>query len=51
MKTVFTRKNKTITNLETSAATSYKSINEAKRARRKVQIAHGGLGRGSLVVL
>jgi hypothetical protein len=51
MKTVFTRKNKILTNLETGNATTYKSINEAKKASRKVQIAHGGLGRGSLVVL
>jgi hypothetical protein len=51
MQTLFIRKNKTITNLETNAVVSYKSINAAKKESRKLQNLNGGLGRGSLVVL
>jgi hypothetical protein len=51
MKTLFTRKNKTITILETNAVHTYASINKAKKESRKLQNLKGGLGRGSLVVL
>jgi hypothetical protein len=51
MKTIFTRKNKTITNLETNDVTTYKSINAAKKESRKLQKSNGGLGKGSLAVL
>jgi hypothetical protein len=50
MKTLFKRKGKTITVIETGESTVFKSINAAKKESRKLQQQNGGLGCGSLVV-
>jgi len=49
MKTLFKRKSKTITTIETGEKESFKSINAAKRKSRELQMQNGGLGKGSLV--
>lgn len=47
----YERKNKTLFDLENRESRIFYSINQAKRESRKLQMANGGLGRGSLRVI
>ena len=51
MKTSHTRKNKTITEIETGVSKGYTSVNAAKRASAILQRTNGGLGNGNLAVI
>ena len=47
----YERRGKTITDIETGTAKTYKFFNEAKRASRAIQQSNGGLGCGALKVV
>lgn len=50
--TIYTRKGKSIKNLETGKIEGFKSISQAKRKSRKLQLdLDKGLGRGSVKVI
>ncbi len=50
-KTIYVRKGKTITHVESKLPESFSSINAAKRASRELQLERdGALGRGSVAV-
>jgi hypothetical protein len=51
MKTMFTRKGRTLRDLESGTENTFDSINQAKRESRRLQRRNGGLGRGSLRVI
>ena len=51
MKTLFHRKGKTIKTVETGEIQTFETLNKAKAASRKLQLANGGMGCGSLVKL
>lgn len=50
MKHIYTRKGKTLTNVNTKKNQTFEFINEAKRESRAIQQANGGLGRGAVKV-
>ncbi len=50
MKTMYIRKGRKIKNIEDNTTEVFDHINEAKRESRRLQMANGGLGRGSVVV-
>lgn len=50
MKTLYERRKNKIKTIETGEVKEFKSISLAKKESRKLQLANGGLGRGSVVV-
>jgi len=50
MKLIYTRRGKTLTNINTGKEQVFKFINEAKRESRAIQQANGGLGRGAIKI-